>query len=466
MIAPSSLWSSSLAAATAGPQTTPRGDRSHRIHAVSDVLASLEAGLLIVAYMACSIGIVYLNAWILRDWPYAATLTTLQMTFCSVAAHMCVWILKMADPWSVGMTPRLYLTLCVPLSVLYMVYLYGSNDVYDYLPVGYIQLLKPAQAIFVYALLAAAGKEAVAVAPVLNLAVILAAVVVASVSQSEIDGWSTVGFVLMMVSNLAYACYLVGQQLLLNTRLGAAQKTTTASRRPGGDLVGGPGHKTPATAPAPQPKKLDAITTLFFLGPSTAACLALLALADEWRRPTFSFDGIPAWILLGDCFVAFSLNLIQIRIVGRLSALTYMMAGYLKGCITVAISWLFFDEHISALEVQGYVVMLLGQLLWSLRKLRLKTVAAAATASPLLRKGGGKGVGDPSAHHALHHHPHKLVDPNTVVAEPPSRHPQHEPTIRANAAIAAAALVLYLVYSAFDVCALVPCGAPPPGSPP
>jgi len=370
----------------------PRGESR-----VREVFAQLESAFLILAYMSASIGIVYINAYILKKWPFAATLTMIQMMFCSVASHACVCA-GLSDPSKVGMTTKLYVTICVPLAVLYTFYLYGSNAVYSYLPVGYIQLLKPAQAIAVYVLLALAGFETVALAPVLNLLVILGSVVIASVAQSEIAGWSTVGFVLMMVSNAAYACYLVGQQLMLNTRLGAAS-----------------GQKS---------VKLDSISTLYFLGPATAAGLALVAFAEEWRDQAFSFQGIPWLLVIGDCFIAFSLNLIQIRIIGKLSALTYMFSGYVKGFLTVAISWVFYHEAVDNLEIGGYVVMLFGQLLWSLRKLRNRP-APTDSAKPL--------------------------DPNTL--QPPGP----KATVKTNAAIAAVVLLAYLLYAAFDPCALVPC---------
>lgn len=358
--------------------------------------AYLESAMLIVAYMAASIGIVYMNAYILQKWPYAATLTMVQMIFCSVASHACVCA-GVTDPSKVGMTTRLYLTICVPLAALYTLYLYGSNAVYSYLPVGYIQLLKPAQAIAVYILLAAAGCESVTLASVLNLLVILGSVVIASVAQSEIAGWSTLGFVLMMVSNAAYACYLVGQQLMLNTRLGSASGKKSA--------------------------KMDSISTLYFLGPPTACGLALVAFANEWRNASFTSRGMPGFLIVGDCFIAFSLNLIQIRIIGKLSALTYMFSGYVKGFMTVAISWVFYHEAVDQLEIGGYVVMLFGQLLWSLRKLRNRPVDK------------------------------KLPDHTAPV--PPAT---SKASIKTNAAIASVALLAVLVYAAAgNRCILVPC---------
>ncbi|KAH8063112.1 hypothetical protein JL722_2274 [Aureococcus anophagefferens] len=279
-----------------------------------------RSAALVVLYMAAAIGIVYVNAYVLHVWRYAATLCfSADDVLLGVAAACCR--LGLGDPAACALANRrTYATIALPLAGLYATFLYGSNAVYAYLPVGYIQVLKVSQAFVVYVLLACAGEEAVAPKPLLNLAVILGAVAVASVAQARL-GASAAGFVLMMVSNAA-SRYLVGQQLVLNGRAGAS-----------------PGGKR---------RPLDALTTLYFLGPPTA--LARRRRARQWTAPGFSLADAPVGAIAGDCVIAFALNLVQIAIVKRLSALAYMFAGYLKGALTVAIA----------------VVV------WSLRKLRNK----------------------------------------------------------------------------------------------
>ena len=147
---------------------------------------------------------------------------------------------------------------------------------------------------------------------------------------------------MMMTSNACYSLYLVGQQLALSTAL--SDKST----------------------------KMDAVTNVYFLGPPTACFLAVTALCSEWTQPSFDLQGMSWWVLVADGALAFSLNLIQITILKRLSALTYMFAGYAKGFLTVAISVLFYHEAVDGLEVFGYAVMLMGQFIWSLRKIRLR----------------------------------------------------------------------------------------------
>ena len=358
----------------------------------------LVCACLITSYMACAIGIVYLNAWILSEGPYAATLTMCQMVFCSVGSFACVW-LGLSDPSACGMTPRIYATTCVPLAVCYTLYLYGSNAVYNYLPVGYIQLLKPGQAVGIYLLLLALGKEVLAWGPVSNLMVILGAVVIASVSGSEISGWSNTGFALMMISNAAYSVYLVGQQLLLTTALSANAK-------------GGPSAK------------MDPIANLYFMGPATALGLALIAASTEWSAPGFELprEGVSWFALAADCVIAFSLNLVTIAIVQRLSALSFVFAGYVKGFLTVALSVTVFGEACDGLEIGGYALMLAGQLLWSLRKLRPPSLPRDKSSAE---------------------------DDDEMLATK---------TRRTNAALAAIVLAGVLVYGlALDTCVLLPC---------
>ena len=305
-------------------------------------------------YMAAAIGIVYVNAYVLHCWRFAATLCFVQMAFCSMCAWLLCGVFKYADAAACGITARDYGVVLCPLAVLYATFLYGSNAVYAYLAVGYIQVLKVSQALVVYVLLAAAGEEAVSPTALLNLAVVLGAVCVASVAQTRLEGWSTVGFALMMLSNTAYALYLVGQQLLLKGRATQRGQTTQP-----------PEENIPTKR---QP--LDALTTLYFLGPPTAAALAALAWATEWRDDNFSFADAPALVVAGDCVLALVLNLVQIQIVKRLSALAYMFAGYLKGALTVVIAVVGLNEPVDGVEIGAYVLMVAGQVTWSLRKLR------------------------------------------------------------------------------------------------
>ena len=193
-----------------------------------------------------------------------------------------------------------------------------------------------------YVLLVLCGKERVAPRPLLSMVIITGGVLVATLAGAEISGWSTWGFVLMMVSNACYSLYLVGQQLALSKAL------------------------------SDKAAKMDAVTNIYFLGPPTACFLALTALCSEWTNPDFTMGGVAWWVLLGDGALAFSLNLIQITILKRLSALTYMFAGYAKLVVTAAISVLFYDEPVDGLEIFGFGVLLLGQGIWSLRKLRAR----------------------------------------------------------------------------------------------
>jgi hypothetical protein len=91
---------------------------------------------LVLANMACIIALIYMNSWIIEDmFPWAATLTFLQMAFTSLAAFFLVYVCRATPPPSAALTPALWFGRFVPLGALYAIYLWGSNKVYDYLEV-------------------------------------------------------------------------------------------------------------------------------------------------------------------------------------------------------------------------------------------------------------------------------------------------------------------------------------------
>ena len=63
----------------------------------------------------------------------------------------------------------------LPVGALYAVYLWGSNACYDYLEVGFVQMLKPSCGLFTYFLLLRGGLETWTTRKALNLLVMFGA---------------------------------------------------------------------------------------------------------------------------------------------------------------------------------------------------------------------------------------------------------------------------------------------------
>lgn len=273
-------------------------------------------------YTAITITLIYVNAWILDDiFPYAATLTMIQMIVCSLLSVFFADI-----PQSIPLRKF------VVLGLLYAVYLWGSNLVYEYLEVGFIQVLKPLGGFLIYLSLLQRGFETVSFWKSANVFAILASISIASCAQNEIGAVSWFGIGVLTASLVANALYYTVLQFSLQ-----------------GD------------------DKLDPLTTMLLVGPAAALWLAVLAACTEWTRPHFKWS-LPLWILAIDCGLAFALNITIMYMLKAFSALTYALCGYTKDVLVVALSTLIVNERVSNLEWQAYGVMLFAQAIWIYRK--------------------------------------------------------------------------------------------------
>ncbi|KAH8051889.1 hypothetical protein JL721_11033 [Aureococcus anophagefferens] len=227
--------------------------------------AAAEA-LLMVAAVANLIGLTFLNNYVMSETPYAATLTTLQM------AASC---------------PRGALR----------VYLFTSNLVYRYLDVGFIQMLKPVNGIMLFVLSFGLGIDGRAnAAKLLNAFVITGAVTAVAVGKAEIDpdGVTYAGLAIMAVSTVTAALYQTGIQLLM--------------QRPGDE-------------------RIDPVTMLAVMAPTTTLFLATYALATEWTDPEFvaNVSGVSPLAVVADVALSVCLDLNKNLIIGLLSAVAYCL---------------------------------------------------------------------------------------------------------------------------------------------
>ena len=316
---------------------------------------ALETGAVVLAYWALAIALVFMNSWLMDGlFPYAATLTLVQMVVGAAVSAALVYGCELA-PAPEGLTLEAWATHFLPVGALYAVYLWGSNACYDYLEVGFVQMLKPSCGLFTYFLLLRGGLETWTTRKALNLLVMFGALSMSSLGQSELGRFSLAGVVVLLSSQLANALYAVSLQRILQ-RIGA----------PGG-----------------APLRLNPLTTLMCVGPAAALWLAALAAAIEWREPSFAWT-IPTWVLAANCALAVGLNLAIMAMIQRLSALSYNLLGCAKDVIVVGLSAVIDHEAINHLEIASYAVAMFAQVLWAHRKISEKLTAArkAADAPP------------------------------------------------------------------------------------
>ena len=352
---------------------SPRAGEAHQVFASLKTFG-FEAGLM-SATIGNLIGLTFMNAYIMRRAPLAASLTVVQMACTSVFATL--YNTYRGRPFFGGISFGFWVCRVVPLAALFAVYLFTSNLVYSYLGVGFIQMLKPANGIMLFALTLSIGLEGRPDATkVLNVFVISGAVVGTALAKEGSDPGAVNGFgiTVMAISTVAATLYQTGIQLLMQHR----------------------------------DHGLDAVSLLAVMAPTTTVILAVYAALTEWTRGDFlalALDVPPGYVAL-DLVLSVALDVNKNLVIGLLSAVSYCLVGYSKDILIVAFTAAAGSEHVSDAQWVAYALLVLGQTAWTAEKLAARLDADAvetAIASKLARE-GAYASRDPSAHPSLRTH--------------------------------------------------------------
>ncbi|KAH8049872.1 hypothetical protein JL722_11653 [Aureococcus anophagefferens] len=323
---------------------SPRAGEAHQVFASLKTFG-FEAGLM-SATIGNLIGLTFMNAYVMRRAPLAASLTAVQMACTSVFATLSN--AYRGRPFFGGISFGFWVCRVVPLAALFAVYLFTSNLVYSYLGVGFIQMLKPANGIMLFALTLSIGLEGRPDATkVLNVFVISGAVVGTALAKEGSDPGAVNGFgiTVMAISTVAATLYQTGIQLLMQHR----------------------------------DHGLDAVSLLAVMAPTTTVILAVYAALTEWTRGDFLalvLDVPPGYIAL-DLVLSVALDVNKNLVIGLLSAVSYCLVGYSKDILIVAFTAAAGSEHVSDAQWVAYALLVLGQTAWTAEKLAARLDADA-----------------------------------------------------------------------------------------
>lgn len=120
---------------------------------------------------------------------------------------------------------------------------------------------------------------------------------------------------------------------------------------------------------------LDPISLLYIAAPSSVVSILPVAIPLEMEsiiESHFFTDSslfwTTWWSILAGGILAINLNFSEFVLIGRTSALTLNVAGNIKVVAVSALSVLFFKTRISALNISGYAVCILGVWIYNMRK--------------------------------------------------------------------------------------------------
>lgn len=239
-------------------------------------------------------------------------------------------------------SPKQLVRVILPIGIVFALYLGIGNRVYLYLPVSFVQMLRSAGPLSVFAVSVAAGQEKFTMTSLVVIFVIITGV--ASASFGEVN-FSWFGLALQMVAFILDGFRLVLLKTLMSSQQGV---------------------------------KLDPLSALYYYSPVCVVTLILpvayFEAADLHRVLTAALleHTLPSLLcaVLLNASVAFALNLSLLALFGNVGATTLSVAATCRDiCLTFASAWIF-HSHISQVQVIGYLSACIGVKLWDELKAR------------------------------------------------------------------------------------------------
>ncbi|RAH71410.1 TPT-domain-containing protein [Aspergillus aculeatinus CBS 121060] len=314
---------------------------------------SLTGPTALAAWVFWSNLTILFNKWLIEstEFHYPIILTTWHLLFATLATQLLARTTTLLNSRHTHrMTARTYLRQIVPIGLLYSGSLVTSNLTYLYLNVSFIQMLKAGGPIIT--LLTSWGWRVArpSLESFLNILVIAFSVGLAVAGEVQFV-WT--GVVFQVASLVFDANRLVMIQILLKQGQGH-------------------GHG--------QGKKMDPLVTLYYSAPVCALTNALIALGSgevagfEWGVVSRTGWGV----LLANAGVGFMLNVSIFVLIGKTSGLTMTLVSVPKNILLIVCSIVIWGSPVSALQVVGYGIALLGLLYYSLGWRTIQPLCEAA----------------------------------------------------------------------------------------
>lgn len=264
-----------------------------------------------------------------RSYPMAlSSLGMVASSICSYASCRVLGINTREVSW------RMHAFRIFPVGLLMAIMFYFGNLCYLYISLAYIQMLKTGSPILTMIALALAGLEYPSVRLVIAVLLIAAGTAVTSLGELH---FSWLGFIYMLLSQLADAARLVMSQVLV----------TTLRFHPLEGLM----HLSPAC------------TLSLWVG--TCA----LELPEMRANHAFALMAAKPGLYTASAFMGFLVNITSLMVIKYTGSLTLKLLGAVSNALLVFGACALFGDELTALEVFGYTVSLGGFIAYNMIKL-------------------------------------------------------------------------------------------------
>ncbi|XP_076905700.1 putative sugar phosphate/phosphate translocator At1g12500 [Bidens hawaiensis] len=327
--------------------STPTGEvrygTNSNIFATSLVSPTILTALIIASWYLSNIGVLLLNKYLLSfyGFKYPIFLTMLHMLSCTLYSLIAIRWFHIVPFQQISSRKQFFKIFA--LSAIFCFSVVCGNTSLRYLPVSFNQAIGATTPFFtaIFAFLITCKKESAEV--YLTLLPVVFGIVLASNSEPL---FHLFGFLMCVGSTAGRALKSVVQGLLLTS----------------------------------DSEKLHSMNLLLYMAPMAAMILLPFSLYIEGNVfaktvDKFSSDSFMAVLLIGNATVAYLVNLTNFLVTKHTSALTLQVLGNAKAAVAAVVSVLIFRNPVTVMGISGFGVTIMGVVLYSEAKRRLKGTA-------------------------------------------------------------------------------------------
>ncbi|KAK7849757.1 probable sugar phosphate/phosphate translocator At3g11320 [Quercus suber] len=295
---------------------------------------------LVTAWYSSNIGVLLLNKYLLSNYGfrYPIFLTLCHMLACSLFSYIAINWFKLAPLQT--LRSRLQFLKISALSLIFCLSVVAGNVSLRYLPVSFTQAVGATTPFFtaVFACFMTSKRESWLT--YLTLVPVVTGVIIATGGEPS---FHLFGFIMCVGATAARALKSVLQGILLSS----------------------------------EAEKLNSMNLLMYMAPVAVIFLLVAALVMEEDVVGITIalardDVKILWYLIFNSALAYLVNLTNFLVTKHTSALTLQVLGNAKGAVAVVISILIFRNPVSVVGMLGYILTVIGVILYSEAKKRSK----------------------------------------------------------------------------------------------
>jgi len=328
----------------------------------NEVASVWQTILIGTVYIVTSSTLISFNKFLMQPgrFSHAVHLTAIQMV---VTLCLSLAFYKVAPQYypSMGMAKAnlwLIAKWIAPLGLLFALALYCSNQAYKYSSVAFLQFCKQGNVAVMFFMSCAVGSQTFSWHKLSVLIVVIAGCT--TCAHGEIH-FVMVGLILQLASQLTECSKnLIGEAVMSGAGL-----------------------------------KLDVLTFVLFQAPFSLIFLTVGVVATWTPDVLVDFKRHWHWVMV-NALIAFLLNVLIAVTLKKLSALSFVIIGVVKDMVIVSCSALIFGDPVSQTQQVGFMVTIVGVLLWSRLKVQEQAARMDQERLPFARNAKTKAIGAPT----------------------------------------------------------------------